>query len=531
MNYNTYLNGSKSIQNPIPGRSHEMKQNLAGGYTFVANDLTAIRRWLLTGSMTNAYYQTAKTMTNDNINLLMKLVNSNPSKVAEEIVYASKHGTRNSQSTCLLALVYLSTGNAEAKIQFRKIFNEVVRTASFLYEFLSYAKNIRGMGSVIHKAIKNWIESKNENSLEYQFLKYQQREGWGARDVLRLIKPVPRNNYEDNLYAWVAGKAKEYNGLSLIPVYERLKKGDISEKEVINLIIDNNLTHEMIPANIERTKGVWSALFQRMPVEASIRNLGNLTAKGVFTNLANLDLLESRLSEEALKKNYIHPLAIATALKTYTHKNSLSKSNLTWNEIPRVSDILESAINKSFYLGNPTNKVIMHALDVSGSMKGGTVGNLPFNPMEIEAIIALTTIKSEKNYYVTGFSDELIDMSERLNKNTSYRDITSGRIFSELRFGGTDASLVYNYARTNKVFIDTFVSWTDNESWIGDHPSEAFKAYKKAVNPNARAIYITLAAYSDYITLVDPNDKSSYDFAGFSSDTPKIIQMITEGTI
>ena len=42
---------------PIPGRESEMTENLAGGYGFKATEWTALRRWLLTGSMNDAYYQ------------------------------------------------------------------------------------------------------------------------------------------------------------------------------------------------------------------------------------------------------------------------------------------------------------------------------------------------------------------------------------------------------------------------------------------------------------------------------------------
>jgi 60 kDa SS-A/Ro ribonucleoprotein len=55
--------------------------------------------------------------------------------------------------------------------------------------------------------------------------------------------------------------------------------------------------------------------------------------------------------------------------------------------------------------------------------------------------------------------------------------------------------------------------------------------YRKEINPDAKAIYVTLVPYGDKVTLADPKDPMSYDIAGFSSQTPKIISMIAEGLI
>jgi len=53
--------------------------------------------------------------------------------------------------------------------------------------------------------------------------------------------------------------------------------------------------------------------------------------------------------------------------------------------------------------------------------------------------------------------------------------------------------------------------------------------YRRQINPNAKAVYISLAPYN--ITQVDPSDPLSYDIAGFDPSAPKVIQMIAEGTL
>lgn len=545
-NYKFYTKPKNTLAtSSIPGRSKEMKKNLAGGVSFKAEDFVALRRWMLTGSTNNSFYQNKETMTKKNVKLLTKCVEKNAIKVAEEIIYASNKGINN--HTPLLALVYLSMGDFGAKKKFREIFGTIVRTASHLYEFVSYVKALRGFGKTIHKAVNKWLADKDAKELEYQFLKYQQRDGWSAKDVLRLMKPKTKDTAKNLVYKWTVGKVeplnsmKELSNAELMRLlnYERMKNyggsDHMNEKTVIGFINDWNLTHEMIPSNIERTTAIWEALFKKMPVTATIRNLGNLTNKGVFDNVSNLDILEKRFSKEILSRGRVHPLNIANAYKVYQQGKGF-RGSLTWKVIPRVCDILEEAIENAFDCIEPTGKVFYHALDISGSMIGGfmsnrQVGNLLLNPMEVEGVMTLASIRSEKNYFVGGFSNNFVPLSNIRSKGCSFKQIVNRSIFDGLRFGGTNAGSAFEYATENKIYTDVFVLWTDNENWLSYQPSQKLAEYREKVNPKAKAIYVTLCPNGDLTSLVDPKDSLSYDIAGFSSDTIKLIQLIANGDI
>ena len=101
---------------------------------------------------------------------------------------------------------------------------------------------------------------------------------------------------------------------------------------------------------------------------------------------------------------------------------------------------------------------------------------------------------------------------------------------SDLNFGGTDASSAYNWMIKNKCYADVICFWTDCESWAGyKHPSQALAEYRQKVNPDAKAIYISLVLND--ITLVDPKDPNSWDIAGFDPITPRLIQSIASGEL
>ena len=186
-----------SQKNPLIGK--DMVKNFAGGYAFKADDFIALDRWLLTGSASNAFYQKKEEMTADNIKILISAAKIDAKKVAKKILYASIHGV--SVSTPIFALAALSTvDTVEAKNAFKEIFKSVIRTASHLYEFLEYNKNIRGFGKIIRSAVSSWFADNSD--LEYQFLKYQSRSGWAHKDVLRKFHITPSSASMNSLFKW-----------------------------------------------------------------------------------------------------------------------------------------------------------------------------------------------------------------------------------------------------------------------------------------------------------------------------------------
>ena len=205
--------------------------------------------------------------------------------------------------------------------------------------------------------------------MTYQFLKYQQRYGFSARDILRIIKPDGNcDDLKNNLYGNITDKAFDIDNCFLrLKAYEKMK-GNLNEADIIEAINAHNMTHEMIPANVKRTKAIWEALFIKMPVGAAIRNLGQLTEKGLFNKIANIEILRNKLKRENLQKAYIHPVVLASAYYIYSNGGQLGKTKLTWEPEEAICDILETAIEECFDTIEPIGKRILHGLDASASM-------------------------------------------------------------------------------------------------------------------------------------------------------------------
>ncbi len=516
---------------PIPGREAEMIRGRSGGFMFNAGIWKLLRRCLLIGTAQSTYYAGQSELTEDFVAVLNQAIATDPRQVADEILYASD-GNAINQSAPIFALVLLSMGESrQAKKAFQEIFPQVVRTGSHFYEWLSYTKSLRGFGAIIRAVGKNWLTNSDVKSLAYQLLKYRQRHGFTNRDALRLFHVKPPTISHQLLFNWVVKGWEDLPAeipapeLAQIWWYEWLKR---NPEQTYLAIAQGHLTHEMAAPIGIMDKQAWQLLFQEMPIGALLRNLGSLTEIGILApnELENLARVEAILNhKDHLRKGYIHPISVLKALKTYQSQGKLGRTHKTWHPVDKIVEILEKAVEMSLEIIEPTGKVFMHAIDVSGSMSS-LVTSVGLSCCEIATVMSLVTAKAEKHYAIRGFATEF------RNLKISHQDSFSSAMTkaSNQNFGGTNASVAYEWMIDHNFKADVICFWTDSESWVGyPHPSQALKKYRDQINRHIKAVYITLAP--DRITLVDPSDPLSWDLAGFDPGIPRLIQMLAIGEL
>src|SRR4030095_14290715 len=96
-----------------------------------------------------------------------------------------------------------------------------------------------------------------------------------------------------------------------------------------------------------------------------------------------------KLSDEAvLKRARIHPLAVLIAEKVYAQGRG-DNGSLTWKPVPQIIDELDEAFYAAFQNVEPCGKPMLLALDVSGSMGGGSVAGSCLTPLEPNCRMAL----------------------------------------------------------------------------------------------------------------------------------------------
>lgn len=508
------------------------KKNNAGGFTFTVGALDRIKRFLILGSEDSFYMSGAK-LALQNATTIEKYTAAASLEATRElidlIVSVSVEGRAAKQQPALfaLALVIATTPHAEAKNYGYSKLSDVARTGTTLFEFAGFLGQFQRFGMGAQKAFARWYTEKSVPQVAYQMAKYQSREGFSHKDILRLSKRVKSGDNAQlaALLNWAVGKPFDVEMLPrVVQGMELAKTADA--KKIPFLIREYGLTWEMVPSESLNDPFVWEALLDgNLPLGALIRNLPKLTRVGILKPLSKYNkLVADRLTDqEALVKARIHPLNVLIALKTYAGGVSLRGSE-SWTPVQQIVDALDKAFYLAFKAVEPAGKRTLIGVDVSGSMLSNIMG-MPISSSEVAASLALVTANVEPETHIIGFDSSIralgISPSTRL-------DDAMHKVYSRT-FGSTDASAAIRYALDKGLSVETFIIITDNDTWAGrnGHPHEVLQQYRKATGIDAKLI--VLATYASKFSIADPNDPGMLDLAGFDTVVPRLITEFSKG--
>lgn len=510
---------------PISG-SNQVANN-AGGYAFPVDDWTRLERFLILGSESGTYYVGEREFTKQNAQAVMRCISVDGMRVLRTVAEISTTGRapKNEPALFTLALA-ISFGDAATKATTSDVLQNVARTGTHLLHFVAYARQFRGWGRALKNAVRDWYLSKPSGELAYQVVKYQSRDKWSHRDLLRLTHPKAHTagNLNDVLYWTVKGwpdigpDAPESDAIKLIWAFEAAKRAT-NAREVVKLIEEFGLTREMVPTEMLNDPGVWMALLNAMPMTAMIRNLATMTRVGTLAQMsAGTALVVDRLSNvEVLQRSRIHPVQLLAALKTYSQGRG-ERSKNTWVPIQRIVDALDSAFYVSFGNVPATGKRFLIGLDVSGSMDWTQVNGVPnLTCHDAQATMALVTATVEPNHAFVAFDTQgyapAISPRMRLDNVVSAIKAYGG--------GGTDCSIPIRAATELSHPVDVFVIYTDNETWAGNiHPVQALTQYRQKTGINAKLAVVAMA--SNHVSIA-ADDAGMLNVVGFDTNAPALI--------
>lgn len=518
---------------PIPGREEDMAKNSAGGYSFALDKWKQLERFLILGSEGGTYYISEKKLTKRNMDQCLACIAEDPMRVLKTIVEVSDAGRapKNDQAILLLATLF-EKGNAEVKKAAAEVFPKVCRIGTHLFTFAQYLDDMRGWGRAVRAAVSNWY-GMDPSRLEYQMVKYQGRtvEGtnnqWTHKDVLRLAHVKPLSEVHNALFKYAVKNEKD-ESLKLVAAYEELmalRNSDV--KRSIDLILTNKIPHDAWPTELKNDAKVWRAALNDLPLTALIRNLGKLTAVGVIKqgNIEDVNIVTSKIAnEDYIKKSRIHPMNILIARKIYGGASGL-RGKLEWTPVQKVVDALEEAFYMSFKNIEPSGQTFLLGLDVSGSM-GSQISSGIITCAEASALMAMVTARTEKNYEVMAFNNRFqhLDITPAMKFDQILKKV------SDVNFGGTDCSLPMVWAKENKMHVDVFAVYTDNETWAGKiQPVQALKQYRDRHNNRAKLVVVGMT--SNGFSIADPKDAGMLDIVGFDTTGPQIISEFAKGNV
>lgn len=509
----------------------EMVRNNAGGYTFKISPEEYLRRFLILGTEGGTYYQSEKAVTVQAAQNVVSQANSPRTvEVIEEIACARPARAPKMEPSLFALAVCTAMGSPEVKARALEAMPRICRIPTHLFTWLDAHKKLGGKtgGRAMKRALQDWYQSKPNDKLAYHLAKYQSRGGWSNRDVLRLARPTPTDPTQEALFGWaVKGEYPcDVDGLDYIKAVDLALKSTISERDLIKLIREFGLTHEMIANDHKKSPKIWEALLESMPLGAMIRNLNRFSSLGMTGPFSDVTtkIIGALSSEEALIKARIHPLNLYVAQRTYQEGRGI-RGSLTWTPEQRIVTALEEAFYASFGLVEPTNKRVMIGLDVSGSMTstyGAALMGIPgFSPMEAETVMSMFYVRTEPNTVVFGFDDKLRRIN--IDKNTSFKEAYR-EVRGNGRFGSTNPSLLFSSAQKMKIPVDLFMVFTDNECNTGVHSFQALKSYRAAMKVNS-ALVVNAMTATPY-SIAEPQDPKMLDVIGFDTNVPQVIKEI-----
>jgi 60 kDa SS-A/Ro ribonucleoprotein len=517
--------GNTPQSQPILGREQEMAKNNAGGFTFTLDKWAVLDRFIMIGSEGGNYYVGERDVTKQNFTNTLACIAEDGARVVNRVVEYSQGGRapKNDPALVILALC-AAKGSPEIQVLAYNALPKVARIGTHLFTFVSILNSLGKWNAAAKRGLQKWYTNRAIDKLAVQVLKYQSRNGWSHRDVLRLAHIKPETPEQDALFHWVTKDKGHKEGLTLpklVTDFEALHAAS-SAKEVLKLIEGNSaISWELVPTQHLKDPNVLMALLPNMGLTAVIRQLGKLTAAGVIAPLSEgAKLVIAKLSDgEALKAARVHPISILQAFKQY--KNGAGeKGSLVWTPEQRVLDAVDDAFYAAFSNVEDTGAGILMGVDCSGSMFSATVNGSPnLNAAEVAAVMALGIVKNQKNYWIGGFNTSMSEIKitpkMRLDKVLD--------VMRHFNWGGTDCAQPMLYAMQHKMTnVDLFCTITDNETWAGSmQPVQALKQYRQKHVSTAKCVVIGTSV-SEF-SIADPKDAGMLDIAGFDSAAPAII--------
>lgn len=544
-----------------------LTHNDAGGVGYTLSPWGVLRRFLILGTADGTYYVKATKMTDRATLAIRQCIIENPRRVADMVKEVSDGGLAAHNTPAIYVLAMMANlhndddwRDIETRKEMERVFQSVIRVPTHLFEFLSFhtrSKGCRLMGRVISDWYNRYAHARD---LAFHMIKYQQREGWSHRDVLRLAHPYPKNDAISALFAWAVGRdvdaLMDQPFMAPIKGHRILQQEGLSIADVCAIIRDYQMPREAVPTEYLRESAVWEALLPNLGLTGILRSLRVMLDNGTLARGECLNFVCDRIVDESgIYHARVHPmqylLAMGAIRRTnpfymrdphafarHTHGDPDARNPFaaTGEGIDQLMGALEHGFYTAFGTVEPTNKRLLLALDCSGSMTynvfspGVTCGMLA-------TLMAMVTVRTEPELpFIIGYATMPTEIPIT-------KDDTLGEALYKWRSvagGGTDCSVPWRLAlQLNRPF-DAIVTYSDGEDWYradtwrGNRTTQTVQAeqerYRNRLGLQTRSVVAGFTA-TDF-TLLDPNDGLNLNVVGFDASGPQgISEFVREGNI
>ncbi len=488
-------------------------------------ELARLRRFLVLGTDGGSYHVNAKDLTSRGSRAVLDLARTRTAELVREIVAVSLAGRAPRPHPTLFALAAAcAIGERDGRRAALQALPVVARTGSQLFLFARYVERFRGWGRGLRRAVASWYLAQPVDDVACQAVTHRRHQGWSHRDLLRLAHPVTEDDARNRLFRWILGHDTAIGGPRIVEGYQRARAA-AGAGEVAGLVTEYGLSWELVPHRHLDQPVVWEALLTRgMPPTALLRQLPRLTKLGLLPLLgARTATVAAQLTDpEWLRTGRVHPIDVLAAHRTYVSGRHGSQ---TWAPAQPIVDALDAGFHAALGTVEPVGRGLLLALDVSDSMTTRIRG-MPLSCREASAALALVTAATEPRHEIVGFTRDpaLAPLPIEPRRGLAHAIGT----VSKQRDGRTDPARTIRHALDEGLRVDTFVVYTDNETWPGDpHPHEALRTYREKTGIDAKFVVVAMTATK--ISIAHWSDPGMLDVAGFDSAVPNLVSDFARG--
>lgn len=514
-----------------------------GGVAHKATDATLFERFLIMGSY-GTFYASEQSVTGEALERMSQYIAKQPKEALETAkrVYGENLAFRRDPVILALAALTLPSVPLDVRKAAAYFVGSKFTVGTDILHWAGFrAEMTGGKWNRLSRGVLKMYFERHRTDLELQAVKYEQRDGWAMRDLLRIGHPTVYSEGLKTLLDWIAhpGRRAELDvaGYPLLQGHG-LIRGEDGYDRAPDIIRQYRLPREAVPGELLAQAGVWNALLDDMPAQALMRNLGKLSSLGLVDERTETVVQKIRQATTRL-----HPIQFLVTWKQYGTGHG-EKGSLTWRPNPRVMHELEEGYRAAFgTLEQYENIKPLIAVDVSGSMTASAMGlNMSCIEMEI-CLIEVLRHQFPKAKFVAFSAGTggrvgrtlFADMQGRANAAGDLLELdVAGKSRLQLAdligkysgaFLGTDCRIPLNMAMKD-TSIDAVITMTDNQTGAGN-PSQIVRAIQNNGRPEFK--HAVLAFALNRFTIADPADVRQMDIAGASADVPRVLEYFLAG--
>lgn len=485
--------------------------NEAGGLAYAFSAEHALAQYAATGTFNTTFYASDE----DQLDKVMGLAHSvDPLFVAKTAVFARERGYMKDLPAFLAAFL----ASKDVRL-LSAIFPRVIDNGKMLRNFVQIIRSgvtgRKSLGTAPKRLAREWFSSRSPENVFRSAI----GNAPSMADVIKLVRPVPRDEAQKALYGWLIGREVDETNLpALVRRFEAYKKGETSELP--------DVPFEMLTA-LPLESSDWKALAKNMSWTQLRMNLNALARHGVFDSTDAVKLVSEKLGDESLvRRARAFPYQLMMAYKA---------------ACKHVPDAITNALQKAMEVATENvpavNGKVYVCPDVSGSMHSPVTGRrrgstTAVRCLDVAALVAASIVRKNPSAEVIPFSDDVVELPRRLNPYDSV--MTNAQMLASLPSGGTACSAPVVRLNETRAKGDLVVFVSDNMSWVdyagrgrGTRMASEWLRFKDR-NPAAKLVLIDLQPYGS--TQVD-DDEDVLNVGGFSDRVFEVISLFANNEL